>query len=62
MKKVIVGVFIFAILCIISFFVTAGIIKALSFCFGFTFTWKLVLGVWIILWVLNALFKKKSEE
>jgi hypothetical protein len=49
------------ILCGISFLITAGVIKALSFCFGFIFTWKLALGVWIILLVLNVLFKDMRE-
>jgi len=61
MKKIIICVFIFAIMCGISFGVTAGVIKALSFCFGFIFTWKLALGVWIILWVLTALFKGRER-
>lgn len=60
MKKVIVGVSIFAILCGISFGVTAGVIKVLSFCFGFAFSWKLVLGIWIILWVLETLFNRRK--
>lgn len=61
MKKALIGVFIFVMSCGFSFLITAGVTTVLSFCFGFTFTWKLVLGVWIILWVLNVMFKKRKE-
>lgn len=60
MKKVIIGALIFVILCSIGLLVTAGVIKVLSFCFGFTFTWKLALGVWIIWVALNALLKERK--
>lgn len=59
MKKIIIGLLIFTIL--ISFLITAGVIKVLSFCFDFVFTWKLVLGIWIILWVLNVILKGNSK-
>lgn len=63
MKKVIIGVFYLAILCglwSISYLSVAVVIEVLSFCFGFTFTWKLVLRVWFILQGLYELFKERK--
>ena len=63
MKKVIIGVFYLAILCGlwgISYLSVAVVIGVLSFCFGFTFTWKLALGAWIIWVALNALLKERK--
>lgn len=37
-----------------SFLVTSGIIKLISMCFGFVFTWKLALGIWLALCLLGT--------
>lgn len=42
----------------ISWIVVCGIVKLLSICFGFAFTWQLATGIWIVLcllrWVISA--------
>ena len=57
MRKLLIEIGIVAIACVISLLITAGVIKVLSFCFGFIFTWKLALGIWIIVWIVNVLLK-----
>lgn len=61
MKKLIAIIFVIsiAILCFgISWIVVCGIVKLLSMCFDFTFTWQLATGIWIVLcllrWVVSA--------
>jgi hypothetical protein len=40
----------------ISFLVNCILVKILSMCFGFTFTWKLATGIWIIILILKNIF------
>lgn len=41
---------------VISFLITALMIWILAMCFGFLFTWKLALGVWVIYLIIRAFF------
>ena len=41
----------------LSFVVSAGIVKLICLCFGLAFSWKLALGIWLILSLLSAFFK-----
>jgi hypothetical protein len=41
----------------ISWIATCGVIKLISMCFGFEFTWKLATGAWLVLLVLRSIFK-----
>lgn len=38
----------------ISWIITCGIIKAISLCFGFDFTWKLATGIWLLLGLISG--------
>lgn len=40
-----------------SFLVSAGVVKLLAFCFGFVFTWKLALGLWVLFLIITGIFK-----
>lgn len=40
----------------ISFLITAGLVYLISLCFGFIFTWKIALGVWLIQCLLTSVF------
>lgn len=44
----------FLIIVALSFLITAIAVKILSICFGFVFTWKLVIGIWIIIGILKS--------
>lgn len=41
---------------VISFLITAVLIWILAMCFGFMFTWKLALGVWVIYLIIKSIF------
>ena len=43
----------------LSFFMTAGIVKLLSWAFSFAFSWKLSVGIWVVIWILGLIFKKR---
>lgn len=40
----------------ISWIITCGIIKLITMCFGFVFTWKFATGVWLIICLLKSVF------
>lgn len=45
-------------ICVISWAIVCGLVGVLAWAFGFTFTVKLATGVWILLFILNCIFKK----
>lgn len=41
----------------ISWIVTVGIIKLITMCFGWTFKWSIATGIWLIICILQTIFK-----
>lgn len=39
----------------LDWLLTCGIVKILSLCFGFIFSWKIATGVWIIIIIIQFL-------
>lgn len=60
--KIFVILLVVAIVEAISFAISAGLIWVLSLCFGFTFTWKLALGLWIVFLIVQGIFKPHSKN
>lgn len=46
---------------IVSFLVNAGVVKLLSLCFGFAFSWKLALGIWLVSLALKNIFRQEKN-
>lgn len=42
---------------IISCLITCGIIKVITVCFGWTFSWPVAIGIWLIMCLLKSVFK-----
>ena len=40
----------------LSWIVTVGIIKLITLCFGWTFSWGMATGVWLIIIILKSIF------
>lgn len=49
----IVAVILFIGINLISFLITAGIVYLICFCFSLAFSWKIALGIWVILLLIN---------
>lgn len=47
---------------VISFLITALLIWILAMCFGFLFTWKLALGVWVIYLIIKRFLQEIKED
>ena len=55
----IIGALAVAVICYgISWIATCGIVKLITLCFGWTFSWGIATGIWLVL-VLIKLFLKK---
>ena len=40
----------------ISWIVTCGIIKPITMCFGWEFSWAVATGIWLIICILKSIF------
>ena len=40
----------------LSWIITVGIIKLITMCFGWTFSWGIATGVWLIIIILKSIF------
>lgn len=49
---------VFVLLCAISWIMTCGLVYLITLCFGWTFSWGIATGVWLVIWVLNSIFKR----
>ena len=41
----------------LSWIATCGIIKLITKCFGWTFKWSIATGIWLIMCLLQSIFK-----
>ena len=41
----------------VSFLATSGLIRIVCWAFSLAFSWKIALGVWVVLCILGGLFK-----
>lgn len=58
-NQVIAVIVIVLFLCGVSWIATCGVIKLITICFGWTFKWSIATGIWLLLWLLGGLFKRK---
>ena len=58
---VIAGILVVLLCNAISFVITYFTVKLVCYCFDWTFTSKIALGVWVILSVLGNMFKKDKQ-
>lgn len=55
------GITILAILGI-SFLVTALLVKGICWAFGFTFTWKIAFGIWLVISLISTAVKSTGGK
>ena len=44
----------------LSWILTCGVIKLITMCFGWTFTWKVSTGIWLIMCLATTVFKSHT--
>ena len=52
------ALFVFLFFNVISWIITCGFVYLITLCFGWTFSWTIATGVWLVMWLLNSIFKK----
>ena len=57
MKNVLLAILIIAAYVFLEWIITVGIIKLITMCFGWTFKWSVATGIWLIICVLQFIFK-----
>ena len=55
---VILAIVMYLIFCGISWIITCGLYKLITLCFGWTFSWGIATGGWLIAYLLRCLFSK----
>lgn len=45
----------------ISWIITCGIIKLITVCFGWTFSWAWATGIWLVMFLLRATFNHTTN-
>ena len=59
---ILVAIAIIAVCYGLSWIVTCGIIKLITMCFGWTFKWSIATGIWLIMCLLQSIFKVTAKN
>ena len=54
MNKLLFVILFFLGCCVLSFFATAGLLWLICWAFGRMWSWRAVVGVWAILWIVSG--------
>lgn len=50
----------FIVLAAVSWIATCGIIKLITLCFGWTFSWAWATGIWLVMFLLKSIFSNTT--
>lgn len=45
---------------ILSFGITSSVVYGICWAFGLNFTWKIAIGIWLVLYILKSIFKSNK--
>lgn len=57
---IILTILLWLALCAISWAITSGIIYLITLCFGWTFSWVIATGIWLVMFLLKSVFGNKK--
>lgn len=49
-------ILIYIVACALSWIVTCGVFKLITMCFGWTYTWGIATGIWLIMYLFRQMF------
>lgn len=55
---VVAAIVIYLAACAISWICTCGLIKLITLCFGWTFSWRIATGVWLIMFLARIVLNR----
>lgn len=61
MKNFLIGCIGLVLALAVSFFLAVGVFKIICWCFSLMFSWRLAVGFWVILLIMEYVFKKGDE-
>lgn len=59
---VLLAVIVYLVVAAISWIATCGIIKLITLCFGWTFSWAWATGIWLVLYLLKSTFSHATTR
>lgn len=62
MRSVIAVLFLMTALTSFSWIVTCGIVKLITLCFGWYFSWPIATGIWLIVILIRSVFIQSSSS
>ena len=60
-KDILTTVLVIVGLVFLEWITTVGIIKLITICFGWTFKWSVATGIWLIICILQSIFKSNMN-
>ena len=61
-RGIIAVLFLMAALIAFNWIVICGIIKLITLCFGWTFSWSIATGIWLVMILLIMVFAQSSSS
>lgn len=61
-RGIIAVLFLTAALTAFSWIVTCGLVKLITLCFGWTFSWPIATGIWLVMILLRMVFVQSSSS
>ena len=61
-RGIIAVLFLMAALTAFSWIVTCGLVKLITLCFGWTFSWPIATGIWLVMILLRMVFVQSSSS
>ena len=61
-KDILTIVLVIVGLVFLEWITTVGIIKLITMCFGWTFKWSVATGIWLIICILQSIFKSNMNN
>ena len=61
LKHVLVKCIVLAVLYTLSWIISCGFFKLITLCFGWTFSWKVATGIWLIICFVKILLARGAE-
>ena len=55
-----IGILIVVVVYALSWIITVGVIKLITLCFGWTFTWLTATGIWLIICIMQSIFSHNT--
>ena len=52
------AVLIYLVVCVVSWFITCGIIKLITLCFGWYFSWSIATGIWLCMYLVRIVLNR----